>query len=112
MLLCLVRLFIILAAGAVNSATHSGQSALNSPAELTFAGQMLGWLHETYQRSNRSLNLEAVWTDAKAIQNDWCRTAVVYQPRSQLGGYCYPSEIKLRAFKQSVIGSPGRGGGC
>ena len=69
-------------------------------------GQMPGWLYETYQRDDDSLDLDAIWEEVKAIKDRYVRTTVIYQLRNEFGGYCSHSHAG------SSVRNPWRAGGC
>ncbi|MYB40375.1 fibronectin type III domain-containing protein [Candidatus Saccharibacteria bacterium] len=78
-----------------------------------FNGQVPDWFYETYEDSSGAVDLEAVWSDVKAMEDDWFSLTVAYQLRNAFGGYCDAYQAGRSADGRDVtVRNPWRDGGC
>ena len=77
----------------------------------TFAGEMPQWFYETFQKSDGSLDYEAIWDAVKAL-GQHVRLTVVYQLKDEFGGYCSDRAARESAFDNLSLAQPWRDGGC
>ena len=76
------------------------------------AGQMPQWLYDNFTTGADSVDLEALWRLVQSIHNQYIDAAiVVYQLRSEFGGYCNPAQVNGSSRREQVR-NPWRDGGC
>ena len=76
-----------------------------------FSGWMPQWFYDTFQRTDGSLDYEAIWAAVKELRH-FERVVVVYQFRDAFGGYCSEQAAKDSAFGDLELAQPWRDGGC
>lgn len=79
----------------------------------TLSGQVPQWFYDTYQNPDGRYNLDMLWRDVLALDDD-ARRFAIYALKDHFGGYC-PEALRRLAtgsVDQLDAGNPWRQGGC
>ena len=82
------------------------EETLQVVREAVFEGKIPQWFYDTFQQSDGSLDLDAVWELVRSMRQ-YDRQTVIYQLKDAFGGYCNTETVYY-----STSGNPWRDGGC